>query len=201
MASGSRSLGGTCIIANLPDELPCTVGDRAGDVSGRRRSSGRRCGRRGLHLRRDRDARAVQRVRGGHVVRLPVGRGRRHQRGRSGRRHRRLGAVLCRSAGGAARPVRSNFRRRHRRRAAGVEQRHRHLEGAEHDHDHADADQQRADPRASCWKAWCRRAARSSRRPWSCRRPCPWRPWQRPWPPSHWRERRPQPARRGARRR
>src|SRR4051794_5593080 len=26
MASGSRSLGGTCIIANLPDEFPCTVG-------------------------------------------------------------------------------------------------------------------------------------------------------------------------------
>ncbi len=51
--------------------------------------------------------------------------------------------------------------------AAGIEQRHRHLERAEHDHDHARADQQRADPGGDV-------RGRPCRPPWPCRRPCPW---------------------------
>ena len=62
------------------------------------------------------------------------------------------------------------FHRRQLRRAAGVEQRHRHLEGAEHDHDHARADQQRADLGGHVRGGLV--AALS--RPWPCRRPCPW---------------------------
>ena len=62
------------------------------------------------------------------------------------------------------------FHRRHRRRAAGVEQRHRHLEGAEHDHDHAGADQQRADLGGDGRGACLGLVA-----PWPCRQPWPWR--------------------------
>ena len=52
--------------------------------------------------------------------------------------------------------------------AAGVEQRHRHLEGAEHDHDHARADQQRADFRGDA-------GGGALVRPWAWPQPSPWR--------------------------
>ena len=76
-----------------------------------------------------------------------------------GCRGRRAGCAGAAPALGRS-VVAGSSMRRHRRRAAGVEQVHRHLEGAEHDHDHARADQQRANLGGDA-------------RGFACRRPCP----------------------------
>ena len=132
--------------------------DRAGDVA-----CGGRCG---CGASADRDPRSVERVRRGGIVRIAC----RSGSARSWRAPAPMpgagsGAVLGRRL--RRRAVRWIFHRRHRRRAAGVEQRHRHLERAEHDHDHARADQQRADLGGD--------VRRLLVAPCPCRRPWPWR--------------------------
>ena len=140
-ASGSFSVGGTCTMTELAAGGRRLRGrNRAGHIAWMRHGCGGR--RRGL---RDRDrGGGIGAGRRGVIERLPADRRRRGHRGRCGIRHRRLGAVSRGRLGRGWRLARI-LHGRHRRRAAAVEQRHRHLEGAEHDHDHARADQQRAD--------------------------------------------------------
>ena len=86
------------------------------------------------------DLGTVERVRRGQVVRLPADwRGRDH--GWRLRRRRRSSEIVRRHQGRGR--LSAGFHRRQLRRA--VEQRHCHLERAEHDHDHARTDQQRAE--------------------------------------------------------
>ena len=133
--SGRFSPCGTCAVPAF-----FAARDRAGDVAVGNQGRRRGCGR----LRdRNRGRRVGRR---GPVQRLLADRRRRSHGGRGSIRRgcgRRGGAIGRRQRIGGR--LGRMFHGRHRRWRAGVEQGHRHLEGAEHDHDHAGADQQRAD--------------------------------------------------------
>src|SRR5258706_5939023 len=99
MASGSRSLGGTCTVENLLDEAPCTVGivpvtSPAGAGAG----VGCACG--GVARRAPSSA-----LRAGLVVRFPAAGGRRRSRGAARGRVLGVGPLSARTGRGVGRAV------------------------------------------------------------------------------------------------